>query len=438
MNTKELKEKRGVLDTELKALAKKVDDKSLTETEEKRFDEVIAEIEGLNSQIETAEKREIAIADAEKRSVAVPFAINPVKTDNEKQVVKEFRFTKLLSDLANQRKLEGFYAEMHAEGVRNMSEAGIKGDENGYIVPPFIVGNEKRDMAAVTNDTAKAGYTIQTDLLAQQWIDNLKNALIVPSMGAKFMTGLQGNIAIPKKTTNSGATWLTETGAITAADHVWDSIEMSPKRLGNATAFSRKLLAQSSLDIEMIVREDLVTSQALALQDAIIHGAIGGNNPVGILNTSGIGSVAIDTNGGALTFAKAIALETGIATSNALQGTLQYLTNSKVWGASKSIEKATNTAQFILENGLLNGYPVKVTNAVPSTLSKGSSGAVCSALIFGNWADLMIGQWGGLIITVNPYSLDTSAQVRVVMNAFYDVKLRRAESFSAIKDITTA
>lgn len=444
---KELVEQRGILDAELKALTAKFEAKTLNETEEKRFDEVISEIESLNAKIVTAEKREQAIKDAEKRSLPTGpgLLINPTKTDNEKQVQKEFRFVGLINTLSANKPIDGFLAEMNQEGRRDMAKAGISNDEDGFIVPAFIVGNEKRDLSTSTSDTGKAGYTIQTDLLADQWIDTLRNSLVMTQLGTKFMTGLQGNVAIPKKTTDSGANWLTETGSITAADEVFAQVTMSPKRLGNATAFSRKLLAQSSMDIEMIVRGDLVMSQALALEAAGIKGASTWDGPLGILNTSGIGSVVIDTNGGALTWAKLVALETAVANSNADLGNLAYLTNSKVRGAAKGIARDTGSGLFLWGSGYgqsggdalpMNGYKALVTNAVPSTNVKGSSGAVCSSLIFGNWADLMIGQWGGLVITANPYALDLSGQVRVSINAYYDIAVRNAASFAAINDIT--
>jgi HK97 family phage major capsid protein len=352
----------------------------------------------------------------------------------------------LINTLSSNRPIEGFLKEMNQEGQRDMKNAGVSNDEDGFIVPAFVIGADKRDLATVTNDTGKAGYTIQTDLLAASYIDTLRNNLVFSQMGTSFMTGLQGNVAIPKKTTDSGANWLTETGAITAADSVFAQVTMSPKRLGNAMAFSRKLLAQSSLDIEMIVRNDLVISQSLALEAAAIKGSSTWDGPLGILNTSGIGSVVINTNGGPLTWAAIVALETSLANSNAAINNLMYLTNSKVRGAAKGIVRDTGSGLFLWGEGYgqsgsgalpLNGYGAMVTNAVPSTNVKGSSGAVCSSLLFGNFADLMIGQWGGLVVTANPYTLDLSGQVRVSINAYYDIAVRNAASFAAINDITT-
>ena len=448
---KELLEQRGILDNELKALTVKLEAKTLNETEEKRFDEVIDEIESLNSKIATAEKREQAIKDAEKRSEPKPagatFAIGGVKTDNEEQAKKEFRFTEVIRNLADKKEMKGFYKEMNDEGRRDMTKSGINTSvEDGYVIPSFITGNgEKRDLSTETSNPG-AGNTIATELLTGEYIDNLKNALVMTKLGAHFMTGLRGNIDIPRKTTDSGANWLTETGSITPADFTMDKVSMSPKRLGNATAFSRQLLIQSSMDIEMLVRRDLIMSQALALESAAIKGPSTGNGPLGILNTSGIGSVVIGTNGGPLTWAAIVALETAVANANADINKLGYLTNSRVRGAAKGIVRDSGSGLFLWGTGYgqsggdalpMNGYKAEVTNAVPNTNVKGSSGAVCSSLIFGNWDDLYIGQWGGLILTANPYALDLSGQVRVVCNSYYDIDVRHAASFAAINDITT-
>ena len=443
----EILAQRSTLDTELEGLAKMVEARSITPEGETRFDTLISEIETLNTELATAQKREAAIKDVESRKATVNLVINPTKTDNEDQVKKEFRFVELINTLADGKKIEGFMKEVHDEGQRDMRESGVNNaqNNNGFIVPSFITGNTKRDLASTTTGSA-AGYTIATDLLAGEWIDNLKNQVVVFGMGAKFMTGLRGNVDIPRKTTNSGASWLTETGSITPADFTHDKISMSPKRLGNATAFSRQLLAQSSIDIERLVREDLIMSQSLALQDAIIHGPSTGNGPLGILNTSGIGSVVIGNNGGALTWAAIVGLEREVAQDNALLGNLSYLTNSKVRSSAKQIVRDSGSGLFLWgsdygqsgsDNFPLNGYKCAVTNAVPSTNVKGNSGAVCSSLIFGNFGDLMVGQWGGLVITANPYALDLSGQVRVTMNAYYDVDIRQASSFAACNDITT-
>ena len=115
-----------------------------------------------------------------------------------------------------------------------------------------------------------------------------------------------------------------------------------------------------------------------------------------------------------------------------------YLTNAKVRGKLKTTSKVSGQNGFIWEDGMLNGYKASVSNQVPSNLTKGTSSGVCSAIIFGNWSDLIIGQWGTLDLMVDPYSGSTSGTVRVVALQDVDIAVRNAVSFSAMLDALTA
>jgi HK97 family phage major capsid protein len=253
-----------------------------------------------------------------------------------------------------------------------------------------------------------------------------------------MLTGLVGNIAIPRQTGGATAYWVAESGAPTESAQAFDQVTMSPKTVGAFSDISRKLLLQSSIDIESFVRRDLATVLGLAIDLAGINGSGASNQPTGVLNVSGIGSVAGGTNGLAPTFAHIVELETDVAVANADIGSLGYMTNAAVRGKLKTTEKASSTGQFVWEGGELNGYRAKVSNQVPSNLTKGTSSGVCSAIIFGNWADLIIGMWGGLDLMVDPYTGSTAGTVRVVALQDVDVAVRHAESFSAMKDALTA
>ena len=213
---------------------------------------------------------------------------------------------------------------------------------------------------------------------------------------------------------------------------------MTPKRVAVTMSYTRDLLRQTSLDVEAMIINEITNAHAVALERAAINGT-GTGQPLGLLNTNGIGAVAIGTNGGAITWKNVVELETAVNDKNAYAGKLAYLTNAKVIGALKTTSMDTGSGRFILDpnnGGNVNGYPIEWTNLVPSNLTKGSSSAKCSAMIFGNWADLWIGQWGGLDIVVDPYSAKRTAEIEITINAYHDVKAVRPESFAAVKDIT--
>jgi HK97 family phage major capsid protein len=187
--------------------------------------------------------------------------------------------------------------------------------------------------------------------------------------------------------------------------------------------------------------KDLADKIAEGIDLAAIAGDGTGNAPTGVLNVSGIGDVAIGANGGPVTWDSVVDLESAVAAANADTGRPGYLTNSPVRGAAKKIFIDAGSGQRIWDSRTpqapLNGYRAIVSNQVPSDLDKGTSTGVCSALIFGNWADLLIGMWGGLDLLVNPYSLDTTGAVRITAFQDVDINVRHPQSFAAIQDITT-
>jgi HK97 family phage major capsid protein/HK97 family phage prohead protease len=296
----------------------------------------------------------------------------------------------------------------------------------GFFMPSEV---QKRDLTVGT--AADGGNLVATDLLSGSFIDLLRNAMVIDRMGAVMLSGLVGQIAIPRQSGSATAYWVAENSAPTESQQTIGQVTMSPKTIGAFTDISRRLTLQSSLDVEAMVNRDLATVLGLGIQQAAINGSGSSNQPSGILaqvTTSVIGG----TNGAAPTWANIIKLETDVAVGNADVGTLGYLTNAKVRGKLKGTEKFGST----------NGMPVYearagITNAVPSNLTKGTSSGVCSAIIYGNFADLVIGMWGGLDITVDPYTGSAAGTIRVVALQDVDIALRNAASFATMIDALT-
>jgi HK97 family phage major capsid protein len=257
--------------------------------------------------------------------------------------------------------------------------------------------------------------------------------------GESILGGLVGDLAIPKQTGGATGYWLAEGDTATESTPAVGQVPLNPKSVGAYPELTRKLLKQSSIDVETFVRTELASTLALLIDKAGLHGA-GGNEPTGIANTSGIGSVVGGATGAAPTWANIVDLETQVAIDNADIGSLAYVSNAKVRGKLKTtLVNATAGSDMIwpLNSNQVNGYPVYVTNQVRSDLTK-STGTNLSAIFFGNWADLIVGMWGGLDILVNPYAKDTSGTVRVTALQAVDVAIRHAESFAAMLDAATA
>lgn len=307
----------------------------------------------------------------------------------------------------------------------------------GLFIPAEVLLN-KRDMTV--GSASAGGNTVATNVLAGSFIDILRNRSEVLNMGATTLTGLVGNVAIPRKTGSSNAYWVSEGGSATESALAFDQVTMSPKSITGYVDISRKLMLQSSLDIEGLVRADLATQLATAIDLAAINGSGTNPEPRGILNTNGIGSVVGGTNGAAPTWDHIVDLESAVAIANADIGSLGFMTNAKVRGKLLKTEKSTATGQYVWADGAnpLRGYRAAVSNQVPSNLTKGTASEVCSAIIFGNFADLLIGLWGGLDMMVDPYTLGKEGATRVIAFQDIDIAIRHPESFAVMKDVLTA
>ena len=348
----------------------------------------------------------------------------------------QFSFVRALNALANptdRRAQEAAAFEFEASAAA--AEKTGK-DVRGLLVPIDVL---KRELNVGT--PTAGGNTVATDLLSGNFIDMLRNRAVMMDI-ATTMTDLNGNIAIPRQTGGATGYWVAEGGAPTESQQTIDQVAMTPKTLGAFTEYTRKLLLQSSIDVEAFVRADLATVLALEIDRAAINGSGASNQPTGILNTTGIGAVVGGANGAAPTWDHIVDLESEVAIDNADVGNLRYLTNAVVRGKAKKTFIDAGSGERLWDsragNTPLNGYEAIITNQVPSDLDKGTSVGVCSAIIFGNFADLIIGMWGGLDIQVNPYALDTSGGVRVTALQDVDITVRHPESFAAMTDALTA
>lgn len=333
-------------------------------------------------------------------------------------------------------KLDGIELEMHQEAIRE-----AKADNriiSGIGVPHFMLSKRRIERASTGQNVTTAadgGYLVQEEPLL--YYDALRNKLLLPGMGAKFLTGLIGDLPLIEGGSFT-ASWLAEDGEDTTTKAAFDEFLMQPKRLQATGALSMQLLRQTSVDVEKMIENDLIAAHAQGLQTAAINGSGTAPEPRGILNKVGIGSVAIGDNGGSMTFAHCVNLETEVAIDNAEGNAMAYLTNAKVRGSLKQTEKTSANALYIWDKNEVNGYPAFVTNAVPSNLTKGNQSEVCSALIFGDFSKLHIGQWGGLELIVDPYTLKKKAEVEVTVISYGDIGIIQPEAFSACKDIKTS
>ena len=281
-----------------------------------------------------------------------------------------------------------------------------------------------------------ADNLVSTDLVS--YIDLLRARSVLRNMGARSLDGLTGDVAIPRLTSGSAAYFIAENDDATESTPEFDQVALTPKTMAIHVDISRKTLIQSYRAADAIVMADMAIAAALKFDQVGIAGnpdaTATPNDPRGILYTTGIGVA----NGVGLSRDLPIDLETAVAVDNADMGSLGYITNPKVRGALKKTRNDSGSGTFVWETGSseLNGYNASVTTQVPSDLTAGSATGL-SALIFGNFDDMILATWSGLDMIVDSYSLSLKGAMRLVAFQDVDVAIRHPESFSAATDLAT-
>lgn len=357
--------------------------------------------------------RELAAAEAAER------AAQALAEDNfraqERKEKRRFSIVKFFNETIDGN-LTGLEAKAAEEGAEEYRRLGFT--RNGNVIPSFLM----RDIL---------GQSVSTDgeALAETrpnvFMPQLNNKLAVQTLGATVLTGLVGKVPVVSSSAVA-AEWATEGKDVAVKKVNWAKNMLTPKRNVTRVAVTKDLLRQTSYDVEGYLMNLMQTAHNELIEAGVIAGAVDG--PTGILKTAGVKNIEA---GGAISWAHVVALETAVNENNASKGRLGYLTNAKVWGAMKTTPKVAGGDRFIMEEAAgnrVNGYAAEWTNLVPS--------ADGSVMIFGNWEDLFIGEWGGVDVVIDPFTQAGSAQTVITFNAWNDALVAEPKSFAVLKGIT--
>lgn len=273
---------------------------------------------------------------------------------------------------------------------------------------------QRRDQTVGT--PSAGGYLVGNDYLGGSFIDQLYEEVVAIKLGARFIPGLVGDVTIPKQLSGGTAYWVSEGVDITESGLSFGQLSMSPKTLGAVTEWTRKLMLQSSPAIEQLVIEDMGTVMALEVDRTVINGAGTATEPRGILNTSGVSVV----DGTSFTFDDAVQAETALATNLVRGAQRHWLMHPTNEGTLKTrLKVASSTFPiYLIENGVMNGYPVRSTTQQPST-----------DLLFGVFSEVLIGEWGAMEMLLNPYAKSRSGNIEVTMFESIDIQVRYPQAF---------
>lgn len=437
-SAKQLREERAAKKAEMLSLVNtaKAEQRDLNADETSKYDALKKDYDGLSESLKRAESIEEMERQEETANFQQRQADKKKKGEEaeRKALQKRFSFARAISMRASGKALDGVEAEVNQEGEKEARSLGLTTE--GVAIPASFMAKESRDLSVGT--AATAGVTVDTD--QSSLIEFLYPETVLNQMGVTMMTGMTSNFDLIRQNGGVTAEWEGETDENAKVDPTYENVPMRPKRLGAYTVFSKQLVNQSSLSVENEVRMNLEAAIGIALEQAAINGSGTGNIPEGILNFDDALSVAIGANGGAPTRAHLLSLIRQVMDANTYRmangQNFAFLTTHGVWEKLSNTLIDAGSGRFVWEENLL-GRPSYTSNTVPSNLSKGT-GTDLHAIIFGNFSQLIMGQWGGLDLVVDPYTLATKSQIRVVANSWWDINARHEDSFAVIKDADVA
>ncbi len=383
----------------------------------------------------TVEQFRAALVDhLDKRNKAVVDGTKPIGLSDKE--ARNFSFIKLVRALAaepEQRARASKEAEFELEACRAAADQMTHRSAKGTVIPSDVLLQPltgKRTDTIVGAQTA-GGYTnagtnsIQTLLLTSSFIDLLRNKSIM--MGRMVeLAGLVGNIDIPKQLTGPAASWIGEDEAGDATGITFGLVSLRPKTLTARGELTRKLLMQNSLGVEALFRNDLATVMALEMDRAALYGSNANNQPKGLVEYT-IGARYWASNN-APTFAELVGMETAIAEANADVNAMSYIATPAFRGHAKTTLKQTGIAGTIWEPGnSVNGYACGISNQLTA-----------GDVFFGDWSQFLMGMWGGLDITVDPYTHSDKGRIRITQFQDVDFAVRREESFEIGRNLANS
>ena len=348
---------------------------------------------------------------------------------------KRYSFLRVAAYLAdpNPRTAEAAGFELE---VARAAQAKHSRSASGVLIPWEVLGANRaaETPGQVAGTFGDGGALVGTNRLDAQFIDLIRNRSAFLNSGLTMLSGLEGNVEIPKKLGTSQYYFVGENADVANSKLTFGLVNMIPRTIGVRVPISRRMMIQSSPDVENLVRMDMAESVALGMDSSIGYGTGSNGQPLGIINTTGIGSVTLgggsskvfpaNVGGGTHDcgdWGDYVDLEIELAIDNLDDGSMRYIMNSVVRGALKQTLRASAAGSdyIMTDSGQVNGYQVTVSNQMQQ-----------NDVLFGNFADCVVGMWSGLDVVIDPYTQSASGQVILTVHQDFDVALRRPQSFA--------
>lgn len=386
MNSIELIDKKEQLKLRAEALISNAEKESreLNEEETDKYNELVEQINKLDEELKEITEE-----------------LNNIN-DKQTKMEEKFSLIRTINDVVNNRQLNERAKDIVDAGMAEMRKSGQS--YSGQIVLPM---EYRADIQATVATSGKEN--VATDVLGI--LPALRAKSVMVQAGATYMSGLVGNVSIPVYS-GANVTWEGEVSPASDGAGTFSEVKLEPKRLTAYVDVSKQFLLQDSNSAEEVLKNDIVAAITEKLEKTILGSEAGGTTiPTGIFN-------GVSAEGSDITYLDIVEMEADLEDAN-VSGDIRFIVAPSAKAVLKTTVKGENAnAGFIMQNNEIEGYPVLCSSAVAS-----------KGIVMGNFADYVIGQWGGIDLTVDPYTQAANGKVRLVVNAYFDAKPRREEAF---------
>jgi len=412
MTLTEIREARAAKVAEMRSLLAKseTEKRTLNDGEKTAFDKLKGEITNL----EADEQRAQFLADVERRAVGEPV--------ERKELEQRISLSEAINAQVENRALTGALAEFNQEQTR----LGITARRGGVLVPSSLF--EKRATQTTTSQTK----IVPDDYRGDQFIGLFRNSMVMRSLGARVLSGLRGDVVIPKQTASHTAYWVAEGDSLTESNPTFDTIKLSPKHVGALSSVSRQLLQQANPSIDGLIRDDFVQVIGLAIDKAMLHGLAANDEPVGILNTVGIQTASLAT----LDWEAVVAMLEKLGLQNVTPNAI--ITHAKAATVLQTtLKDSVAGAEYLMQAGRMAGLPVNVTNQLDAKVTTGTPDVVTGRVLAGDFSQIIVGEWGTAEILANPYATGyyEKGDIQLRIMATMDMAVRNPKAFVLADDL---
>ena len=402
-----------------------LESRSFTEDESKSVDNLNADIAELDGKIERAENTEANITRMANTGAT------PSPDKEIESLKRSFSLSRAING-AMSGGLTGAEAEAYQEAQIEARASGIQ--LAGNVAIPSSMLREARtlgDAGLLSAGTGEGSDFVPTE--HQGFIEALQPRLLVEELGATMINGVSGNLDMPRISAAGTAGWgATEAAATPNSALATDTLSLSPKRVGAFTTYTKQLLVQGSPSVDRIIADDLGRAIRNAVDAAAFNGGGSSGVPQGIFGTSGVNDQAA-TNGTALTNATLLKMITDVASQDGLIGDECFVVSPAAYQTLTSLVQVSGVSALMV-NDMINGYKVYMSSHLNQNTTKGSVTSGTSQLMFGNFKNLMVANWSGVDLLIDPYTLGGSSEVKVIANKWMDLGARQPKAFATISD----